>query len=131
MKYTVTLKILVPVGAIDEQEATRYAIEDTRNGLLLSPESIEVLGIEEIKPEPIPFDIERAKRGDKVVTRDGNAVRIVCFDALGEYPVVGLVTHYETTETVVSYTAKGKFWTIERESNNDLMMAYLNKRHTV
>ena len=123
MKYTVTLKIQIPVHALDTQEATRYAVEDTHSAQLLPLENIEVLGVEENKPEPTPFDIERAKRGDKVITRDGNAVRIVCFDAFGEYPVVALVKFHDDYETVTSYTAKGKFWTTERESINDLMMA--------
>ena len=123
MKYTVTLKIQIPVGALDTQEAIRYAVEDTRNGMFLPSESIEVISVDEIKPEPTPFDIERAKRGDKVITRDGHAVRIVCFDALGEYPVVALVKQFNNYETVTAYTTKGKFWTTDRESNNDLMMA--------
>ena len=123
MKYTVTLKIQIPVGALDTQEAIRYAVEDTRNGMFLPSESIEVISVDEIKPEPTPFDIERAKRGDKVITREGNAVRIVCFDALGDYPIVALVKVYDSQETITSYTVKGKFWTTKREDNNDLMMA--------
>ena len=123
MKYTVTLKIQVPVHAVDKQEAIRYVVEDTRNGLLLPSDNIEVINVEELKPEPTPFDIERAKRGDKVITRDGEDVRIVCFDALKEYPVVALVKQFNGCESVTSYTAKGKFWTTEREANNDLMMA--------
>lgn len=122
MKYTVTLKIQVPVSANDIQEAVRYAIEGTRDAQSLPLESIELVDVM-FKQEPTPFDIERAKRGDKVVTRDGSDVRIVCFDALGEYPVVALVKHFDDYETVTSYTAKGKFWTTDRESNNDLMMA--------
>jgi hypothetical protein len=36
------------------------------------------------------FDLELAKAGHPVCTRDGKPVRIVCFDAKGDYPIVGL-----------------------------------------
>ena len=122
MKYTVTLKIQIPVTADDERQATLWVLNDSRNGLFPPLENIEVLSVEEIKPEPTPFDVERAKRGDKVITRDGNDVRILCFDALGEYPVIALVKVHAGYETATSYTAEGKFWTTEREASNDLMM---------
>lgn len=38
-----------------------------------------------------PFDLEKAKQGAKVVTRDGRPVRIICWDKLDDdntYPIV-------------------------------------------
>ena len=38
-----------------------------------------------------PFDPVAAMAGAKVVTRDGQSVRIICIDAGSRFPVVGLV----------------------------------------
>ena len=56
------------------------------------------------------FDIEKAKEGKKVVTRDGREVRIVCYDKMDDtYPIVALVDAkpYET-EMVLTYTEEGR-----------------------
>ncbi len=37
-----------------------------------------------------PFDLEAAKNGAPVVTRDGQPVRIICFDKQGGCPIVVL-----------------------------------------
>lgn len=44
----------------------------------------------------LPFDLEAAKAGAKVVTRDGRPARIVCFDGTtqtleGAFPIVALI----------------------------------------
>jgi hypothetical protein len=38
-----------------------------------------------------PFDLEAAKNGAPVCTRDGRDVRIVCFDTKGTYPITYLM----------------------------------------
>lgn len=38
-----------------------------------------------------PFDIEAAKGGKRVVTRDGRNARIVCYDSKSAAPLIGLV----------------------------------------
>ena len=40
-----------------------------------------------------PFDLEQAKAGKPVCTRDGRKARIICFDTktLGDYPIIALV----------------------------------------
>ena len=70
-----------------------------------------------------PFDLELAKKGHPVCTRDGKDVRIICFDAkTGEYPIIALVYCAKScTETVHSYNLEGKHFTTE-EDNSDLMM---------
>ena len=41
----------------------------------------------------IKFDLDRAKRGDRVLTRDGKPARIICFDCNNQgHPVVALIT---------------------------------------
>lgn len=37
-----------------------------------------------------PFNLEEAKSGKSVQTKDGRDVRIICFDRKGRYPVVAL-----------------------------------------
>lgn len=41
----------------------------------------------------IPFDVERAKKGDPVITRDKREARIICFDRVGhtQLSIVALV----------------------------------------
>lgn len=44
----------------------------------------------------------------KIVTRDGNSVRIICTNKLDElYPIIALV-NYDGVEKCYSYTARGK-----------------------
>lgn len=78
-----------------------------------------------------PFDLEAAKKGKPVCTRDGREARIICFDRMGVYPVVALVQK-GGIEMCHFYTTDGK---CVEESNYDLMMAsekkegYVNLYH--
>lgn len=45
-----------------------------------------------------------------VQTRDGRPVRILCTDKKGNYPVVGLVTNNDGSETVNSYRHDGVYY---------------------
>ena len=55
----------------------------------------------------IPFDFDKAKEGLPVKTKSGCDVRIVCWDRLGEYPIVGLVKRSEDAENVVLFNKSG------------------------
>jgi hypothetical protein len=60
-----------------------------------------------------PFNLEEAKRGKPVCTRNGDPVRIICFDKVAsksgiDYPIVALVTK-EDTEQICLYTNDGRF----------------------
>ena len=69
-----------------------------------------------------PFDIEAAKVGKTVCTRDRRKVRIICFDmnSFNNHIIVALITEKNGTESIYSYTSEGK-WK-ETETENDLMM---------
>ena len=54
-----------------------------------------------------PFDLEAAKEGKPVCTRNGSKARIICFDKRGIYPVIALVQE-EGSETCHFYTQDGK-----------------------
>ena len=68
-----------------------------------------------------PFDLEAAKAGKPVCTRDGRKARIICFDKKGAYPIVALVNDYNEEEYIKNYDEFGKKF-IGGETSDDLMM---------
>lgn len=69
------------------------------------------------------FDLEAAKAGKPVCTRDGRTVRILCFDAQNkDYPIVALVKNEsKDKEHVTSYRKDGSV-NPYIQTKNDLMM---------
>ena len=85
--------------------------------------------MEEKKLNLKPFDIQKAREGKPVCTREGRKARIICFDYNGEtgdYPIVALVHHNKGNkcyETVLKYTSDGLFNKYgDCQHNDDLMM---------
>ena len=58
----------------------------------------------------------------KVITRDGRKARIICTDAKGGYPVIGLVEIYKGTESALEFSKCGAFYSTEINMN-DLFFA--------
>ena len=54
-----------------------------------------------------PFDLEAAKAGKPVCTRDGRKVRIICFDRKDVRPIVALIKSDNGDEGVYYYYADG------------------------
>lgn len=79
--------------------------------------------MEEKKLSLKPFDVQKAKEGKPVYTRDGRKARIICFDAKGDFPIAALV-ETNNIEEVYPYTNNGLFHleSNDLESNYDLMM---------
>lgn len=82
-----------------------------------------------------PFDLEAAKAGAPVMTRDGRPVRFLAFDVKSEeYPVVAVVpTHDGKYESVEVYTKNGKYNDdeyddIKNKCDYDLVMALTKHR---
>ena len=75
-----------------------------------------------------PFDIEQAKAGKPVQTRDGRDVRIICFDAKlkdtsKDTSIVCLITCLEDgMEYLFSYFRDDGKWHSSQESTHDLFM---------
>ena len=72
------------------------------------------------------FNLEQAKAGKPICTRDGKKARIICFDRKGTiYPIYALIENKDGKEYLMSYTLEGKYINdIEYgESKSDLMMA--------
>lgn len=82
-----------------------------------------------------PFNLEAAKAGAPVMTRDGRPARILAFDVKSEeYPVVAVVpTHDGKYESVEVYTKNGQYNDdeyddIKNECDYDLVMAPIKHR---
>ena len=66
-------------------------------------------GAEESKPTLKSFDLEAAKAGKPVCTRDGRKARIICFDRVGDFPIVALTDDRDYKEEGVNlYDINGK-----------------------
>ena len=85
--------------------------------------------MEEKKLNLKPFDIQKAREGKPVCTRDGHKARIICFDYAGEtgdYPIVALVSYNKGNnchERILKYTSDGLFNKYrDYEHDDDLMM---------
>ena len=70
------------------------------------------------------FSLEEFKKNPnrKVVTRDGRPVRIICTDAKGKYPVIGLALNKEEVEVPENYTENGCYLTNDR-CDDDIFFA--------
>lgn len=80
--------------------------------------------MEEKKLNLKEFNLEAAKAGKQIYTRDGRKARILCYDLKGveEYPIVAAIeTHDYLAESISAYDRNGRF-DHDKENNNDLMI---------
>lgn len=69
------------------------------------------------------FDIEAAKVGKPVCTRDGRKARIICFDKKGDHPIIALIMDEEREiESIGRYFENGHLIFENVENRSDLMM---------
>lgn len=74
------------------------------------------------------FDLEKAKAGASVCTRDGSKARIVCFDADNDkFPIVALLKSDNGKEYPVSFTKEGRFSDGIADNPKDLFMEGIKK----
>lgn len=78
--------------------------------------------MEEEKLNLKKFDLEAAKAGKPVYTRDGRKVRIICFDAKCIKPIVALIQGSDNSEQIEYYTENGVFSNGGTGKNRDLMI---------
>lgn len=76
--------------------------------------------MEENKLNLKPFDLEAAKLGKPVCTRDGRKARIICFDRDWDMHIVALVTD-PLGESVHYYLSNGRV-DFDKQNDEDLMM---------
>lgn len=70
-----------------------------------------------------PFDIQKARDGAEVCTRDGRKARIICFDANNTRPIIALVEEDYGIEFAEGYCKDGHCFNSEINTPNDLMLA--------
>lgn len=70
-----------------------------------------------------PFNLEQAKTGAAVVTRDGKHVELLKFDMCNNNPLVGVITKFDGLQYVYTWTRSGSYFDSEEHSMNDLFMA--------
>ena len=82
--------------------------------------------MEENKLNLKPFDIQKAREGKPVYTRDGRKARIICFDRISGddyYKIVACVTAFdEDFEEVLFYGIDGYIVDSQNPKDEDLMM---------
>ena len=71
-----------------------------------------------------PFNLEEYLKNPtkKVITRDGNSVRILCTDAKGNFPIIVLIEMHNGTETVFRLKENGHYYN-DTEDPCDLFFA--------
>ena len=88
---------------------------------LFSVEDIKLSNSENIGKNVKPFDLQAAKSGKPVCTRDGRKARIICFDVKGDIcPIIALVEE-NGMEVTKSYDENGRA-NYKNADNYDLMM---------
>ncbi len=98
-----------------EIEDCRYMINELQKEIKQNKEDME-----EKKLNLKPFDLEAAKAGKPVCTRDGRKARIICFDRNWDMNIVALVSN-PLGESVHYYLSNGKV-DFYRQNDEDLMM---------
>lgn len=103
----------------ENMEEREYSEEDMKNNPRFKHhKNIEqVINMQKMKP----FDLEAAKAGKPICTRDGRKARIICFDRNWEYPIVALI-ECENGEEMISACDKDGKARIYETQGTDLMM---------
>ena len=77
--------------------------------------------------------LKDSSKKNRVVTRDGRAVKIICIDAKGNFPVIGLVpdaVNDTSSETPISFTTNGKYWNNQNDrADSPLDLFFASEKH--
>lgn len=71
-----------------------------------------------------PFNLEEAKAGKPIYTRDGRRVEIISFEnpSNNNYPILAKVFFGKDDYEEFTFTESGTFFVADKESEADLMM---------
>lgn len=108
-------------GYITHEENYDRATEEIMN--LFIPSDTEHSSSEKIGKNLKPFDLETAKAGKPVCTRDGRKARIICLDfqSIENTPIVAVVQVTDKQEVIANYYEDGQQF-VDGISELDLMM---------
>lgn len=95
-----------------ENDGTNPFKMDIDNDLVIVEYEDEESEYKKMKKIIKPFDLEAAKNGVKVETRDGNKAEILKWDANSECPLIGVYADGEGYEHAGSWTLNGKWGSI-------------------
>lgn len=122
---------LVPEEEEESCKGCAFKDSDGASCIIFSKDCNEGLIYKKVD-EPIstsnlkPFNLEEAKAGKPVCTRDGRKARIICFDRrdTDNHCIVALIEDKElpNKESIRSYYDNGKYLSSDEESVHDLMM---------
>ena len=105
----------------NKEDMEEYRMHDAKEDIPEFDKVVDECLFGEDKLNLKPFDLEAAKAGKPVCTRNGRKARIICFDAEGEHPIIALVTD-GVQESPYNYTKEGYYHTEGVETMADLMM---------
>ena len=97
------------VGYVDEGNTIAIELKQTKEDM------------EEKELNLKEFNLEAAKQGKPVCTKDGRKARIICFDRTDLYPIVALIECEDGKEMVGAYSKEGQT-DIYEIKGTDLMM---------
>ena len=114
-----TVSIEIKQNKEDMEEEREYSEEEFKNNPRFQHHKPieQVINMKKVKP----FDLQKAKAGKPVCTRDRRKARLICFDKKGTYPIVALVNDYNEEEYIKTYDEFGKKF-IGGDTSDDLMM---------
>ena len=104
----VTIKSKEPIKSLNCKNSVEIEIKQNKEDM------------EDNKLNLKPFDLEAAKSGKPVCTRDGRKARIICFDRDWDMSIVALVSD-SLGESVHYYLSNGKV-DFYKQNDEDLMM---------
>ena len=106
-----------------KEDMEEYRMHDAKEDIPEFDKVVDECLFGEDKLNLKPFDLEAAKAGKPVCTRDRRKVRIIAFDANGGRPIVALVTECDNEEEIpYKYHCDGSYNCQSIPSDNDLMM---------
>lgn len=114
-KYKLHVPLVITDEILDEDISC-----DEVNGIIDIRAKQNKENMEEKKLNLRPFDLEAAKAGKPVCTRDGRKARIICFDAKCNKPIVALI-YGCNKETVLQYLENGRAF-VNQIDKYDLMV---------
>ena len=104
----------------NKEDMEEYEMHDAREDIPEFDKVVDECLFGEDKPNLKPFNLEAAKAGKPVCTRDGRKARIICFDKKDCKRIVALVQVNNETEVLYDYYNNGSVF--HSDSDNDLMM---------
>ena len=124
--FTITspsnLAILIEVKQTKE-DMEEYRMYDAKEDIPEFDKVVDECLFDKAKLKLKPFDLEAAKAGKPVCTRDGRKARIICFDAKGKQPIIALFEREKTDEVIIqTYNDDGSYYGLGKEDNRDLIM---------